>query len=1205
VRQLVIVLVGSLFQALALGQSYRHPVLDTLVAHLDGTGTEENLNHIARAFREVGSDAEPRLAYFLHRYRCEQLYYQGLWDESMVDAQRARRIAEGLKDSLLISSSLNQIAVLLEEHDDDLGAIALLREALRIYPTRIEMVYPITRPYRIHGNLGRCWSNIGQLDSARASASRSLELALDAHVPRGVALAHLELARSYAREGPPDSAFSHVRRSLDVARSNGINDVLLDVMGVRSDIASRYGMSEDARRSIADGHALIAATKDLPARSILAFQATAIKVLAAAGSYREALDAAAEWRVLDSVLRAGSARTAQRTLATLHRTDAELARERSRAVAAEVELNVERRTRNIILYGSITVLLLLVALIIAYIIRVRQKEKLERLALQRSELERQIAELRIRQQVSEDLHDDLGAGLSALKLHCELAEELNVDQLAKRRHHTLSTIAADLIAGMRHILWSLEHTDASMKDLVTYLGDRARAFCRDHERPIRLSEAGDWPHGTADPDLRHLAWLVLKDALKAMVSVDPNTSLELELSWAPGLQISLSAGANALPAHRSALSGALSAHHLRVVQLGGTVRTYADGFLRAEIHFPATNNGPQRSMHASAMVTVLVCAGLFVNSAIQAQTNAEYRSPTLDSLFAPAVVKPNTIDRLHTINAAIERTDDAGDPRLVCHLLLSRANELYYQGLYDAGLGDVNRALSQAQVLQDSLLIATTYNMFGLLHENLGNDEVTLPWFRLAEQWLPIDRRCRYPVVKDYHIDGNIAQCLLNLGRADSARFHFVRSAKSAETAGNLRALALAQLGLGRIHLESGALDEAVPLLDSARANALIDGSKDVYVDVLPVLAKVRYLNAGPRAAQEVLDWGAELLATDSSITPTSRRNFFKHAIALRQELGEYQEAMAAWHLWQREDSAIHARDELASMTTLKVMLDNDERLKDERAERERDQVRLEMEREQRSLLVSAAGISALLLLGVLLLYMARRRNIVRMATLELQRSQGRKELAELRARQRLSEEMHTEIGAGLEALKLRSELALEVEPDEAARDRLSMIASMASELLAGLRQILWALDNDRSTLSETAAYTAHYARTYATQQGLLVEVYEPANWPAIELSIAQRRNCFLVVKEALHNIVKHARATHVEVRMYWNEGIQVEVIDNGRGMPARNASSGNGLRNMRKRIEVVGGQLWIEQQKGTTIRFRIPLNMQEDNVRSKAHALL
>ncbi|MBL7945144.1 MAG: hypothetical protein JNN32_03705, partial [Flavobacteriales bacterium] len=118
-RQLVIVLIGSLFQALAFGQSYRHPVLDTLVAHLVGTGTEENLDHIDRAFRDAGSDAEPRLAYFLLRYRCEQLYYQGLWDESMVDAQKARRIAEVLKDSLLIASSLNQISVLLEEHDDD------------------------------------------------------------------------------------------------------------------------------------------------------------------------------------------------------------------------------------------------------------------------------------------------------------------------------------------------------------------------------------------------------------------------------------------------------------------------------------------------------------------------------------------------------------------------------------------------------------------------------------------------------------------------------------------------------------------------------------------------------------------------------------------------------------------------------------------------------------------------------------------------------------------------------------------------------------------------------------------------------------------------------------------------------------------------------------------------------------------------------
>lgn len=119
---------------------------------------------------------------------------------------------------------------------------------------------------------------------------------------------------------------------------------------------------------------------------------------------------------------------------------------------------------------------------------------------------------------------------------------------------------------------------------------------------------------------------------------------------------------------------------------------------------------------------MLAFAGLLTTSISLAQVNAEYRSRTLDSLFAPVMVRPNATDRLHAINSAINRDRGRRCPRTVCHLLLSRANELYYQGLYDAGLGDVNRALSLAQALQDSLLIATSYNMFGLLHENLGND---------------------------------------------------------------------------------------------------------------------------------------------------------------------------------------------------------------------------------------------------------------------------------------------------------------------------------------------------------------------------------------------------------------------------------------------------------------------------------------------------
>jgi signal transduction histidine kinase len=380
----------------------------------------------------------------------------------------------------------------------------------------------------------------------------------------------------------------------------------------------------------------------------------------------------------------------------------------------------------------------------------------------------------------------------------------------------------------------------------------------------------------------------------------------------------------------------------------------------------------------------------------------------------------------------------------------------------------------------------------------------------------------------------------------------------------------------------------------------LLDGSRDVYVTVLPVLAEVRLRRAGQAEGTRTLDEAFAFIRSDSTLTPVSRRNFFKQASALREQLGQYEEAMADWRRWQREDSTIHARDDRASLATLKIMLDNDQRLLDERADRERALARLALDREQRRIMVSAALISALLLLGVLLLYAGRRRNVRRMATLERDRSQGRKELAELRVRQRLSEEMHQELGAGLDALKLRSELALEVEQQPADQERLARIVDQAGELIGSLRQIIWALDTGRSSLQETVQYTAHYARTYTTQQGLQLIMRLDDDWPDIQLTMEQRRNCFLVVKEALHNVVKHAHATAVEFRMTMMDDLVVEIMDDGRGMPAAlDAKGGNGVRNMRNRIEAIGGRLVMEQRNGTIIRFVVPAIAMAENLRS------
>ncbi|MDO8549501.1 MAG: ATP-binding protein [Ignavibacteria bacterium] len=109
---------------------------------------------------------------------------------------------------------------------------------------------------------------------------------------------------------------------------------------------------------------------------------------------------------------------------------------------------------------------------------------------------------------------------------------------------------------------------------------------------------------------------------------------------------------------------------------------------------------------------------------------------------------------------------------------------------------------------------------------------------------------------------------------------------------------------------------------------------------------------------------------------------------------------------------------------------------------------------------------------------------------------------------------------------------------------------------------------------------------------GIQLHFIIPDNIPAYHLSAEVRRNVFLVVKEALHNIVKHSCAREVQVSVnFLQSQMIISVKDDGKGFSIdQKLSSGNGLNNMQKRIENIGGTFKIESESGhgTSITIRV-----------------
>lgn len=200
------------------------------------------------------------------------------------------------------------------------------------------------------------------------------------------------------------------------------------------------------------------------------------------------------------------------------------------------------------------------------------------------------------------------------------------------------------------------------------------------------------------------------------------------------------------------------------------------------------------------------------------------------------------------------------------------------------------------------------------------------------------------------------------------------------------------------------------------------------------------------------------------------------------------------------------------------------------------------------------------------------------------------------RERARIAQDLHDDLGAGLTEINLGSSLAQDVTttPTE-AREYAREIGARARDLAAALDEIVWAVNPRNDTVASLAAYMTQFAEQFLKTARLRVRFSVSNYLPDMPLNSEQRHHLFLVVKEAFNNIVRHAAATEVHLAMTADGGImRITVADNGRGLPFDPArSGGNGLANMRARMQQLGGQCAITGAtgQGTVVAMSLPLN--------------
>lgn len=200
----------------------------------------------------------------------------------------------------------------------------------------------------------------------------------------------------------------------------------------------------------------------------------------------------------------------------------------------------------------------------------------------------------------------------------------------------------------------------------------------------------------------------------------------------------------------------------------------------------------------------------------------------------------------------------------------------------------------------------------------------------------------------------------------------------------------------------------------------------------------------------------------------------------------------------------------------------------------------------------------------------------------------------------RIASDMHDEIGAGLTRIVMRSEqvkaqLQSGKELKNGIVESLDKMATESRELSHNIGEIIWALNPRNDTLDNLFAYIRNYVYDYLDEANIACEIAFPENIPTTFVSPELRRNVFLIVKESLNNLAKHAKATQVDVILLISENhFSLAIKDNGIGIADMTQTSGNGLGNMKKRTEAIGGDFIVKSDNGLCLSIEnIPFKNQ------------
>ena len=217
------------------------------------------------------------------------------------------------------------------------------------------------------------------------------------------------------------------------------------------------------------------------------------------------------------------------------------------------------------------------------------------------------------------------------------------------------------------------------------------------------------------------------------------------------------------------------------------------------------------------------------------------------------------------------------------------------------------------------------------------------------------------------------------------------------------------------------------------------------------------------------------------------------------------------------------------------------------------------------------------------------------------------------KVRTRIATDLHDDIGASLTQIAILSEVVRQQnrQGNGASLDPLNSIVTVSNELVETMSDIVWAINPAKDSLQDLVQRMRRFSSDLLTAKRIAFRFDVPSYAPEVHLGANARREVYLIFKESLTNIIKHADASEVAIELHFlPDYLELQVSDNGKGFDLQGFAGGgnstgmggHGIMSMKKRAAEMNGHLEISSVpgQGTKITFQLPL----DAVTRHSHGL-